>query len=42
MYYYKLSVAYSDSEIDIIFKKKPEEIMKATEFASIQCEKANK
>jgi hypothetical protein len=38
----KLSVAYSDSEIDIIFKKKPEEIMKATEFASIQCEKANK
>ena len=35
----KLSEKYSDSEIDIIFKKKPEEIMKATEFASIECEK---
>ena len=38
----KLSETYSNSEIDFIFKKKPEEIMKATEFASIQCEKTNK
>ncbi len=35
----KLSEKYSDEEIDLIFKKKPEEIMKATEFASIHCEK---
>ena len=34
-----LSQKYSDKEIDQIFKKKPEEIIKATEFASIHCEK---
>jgi hypothetical protein len=33
-----LSKKYSNDEIDLIFKKTPEEIMKATEFASIQCE----
>ena len=38
----QLSKKYSDKEIDSIFKKKPEEIMKATEFASIHCEKVNK
>ena len=35
----KLSEKYSDNEIELIFKKKPEEIMKATEFAAIHCEK---
>ena len=34
-----LSEKYSDEEIDLIFKKLPEEIIKATEFASIHCEK---
>ena len=34
-----LSEKFSDSEIDLIFKKEPEEIMKATEFAAIHCEK---
>ena len=34
----KLSEKYSDEEIDLIFKKEHEEIMKATEFASIYCE----
>ena len=34
-----LSEQFSDEEIDLIFKKTPEEIMKATEFASIHCEK---
>ncbi len=34
----KLSERYSDSEIDIIFKKKKNEIIKATQFASKQCE----
>jgi hypothetical protein len=33
-----LSEKYSDEEIDIIFKKEPEQILKATEFASIYCE----
>jgi hypothetical protein len=33
-----LSEKYTDDEIDLILKKKPEEIMKATEFASIHCE----
>ena len=28
-----------DEEIDLIFKKEPEEIMGATEFAAIYCEK---
>ena len=35
----KLSEKYSDEEIDLIFKKEPEEIMGATEFAAIYCEK---
>ena len=34
----KLSKKFSDEEIDRIFKMKPEEIMKATEFAKIECE----
>ena len=38
----QLSEKYSDAEIDLIFKKEPEEIMKATEFASINCEKVTK
>ena len=33
-----LSQKYTDKEIDIIFKKTPEDIRKATEFASIHCE----
>ena len=33
-----LSEKFSDVEIDLIFKKTPEEIMKATQFASIHCE----
>ena len=35
----KLSEKFSSEEIDLIFKKKPEEIMSATEFASTYCEK---
>jgi len=35
----KLSEEFSDEEIKLIFKREPEEIMKATEFASIHCEK---
>ena len=34
----KLSKKFSDEEIDRIFKMKPEEIMKATEFSKIECE----
>ena len=34
----KLSKKFSDEKIDLIFKQKPEEVMKATEFATIQCE----
>jgi len=34
----KLNKKFSDKEIDQIFKMKPEEIMRATEFASIECE----
>tara|TARA_B110000971_G_C19712156_1_gene364755 strand:- start:261 stop:542 length:282 start_codon:yes stop_codon:yes gene_type:complete len=34
----KLSKRFSDEEIDQIFKMNPEEIMKATEFATIECE----
>ena len=37
-----LSEKYYISEINAIFKKKPEEIMKATRFASIKCEKSSK
>ena len=33
-----LGEKYSDKEIDLIFKKTPKDIMKATEFASIHCE----
>ena len=34
----KLSKKFSNEEIDLIFKQKPEDIMKATEFATIECE----
>jgi hypothetical protein len=34
----KLSKKFSDEEIDLIFKQKHEEIMKTTEFATIECE----
>jgi hypothetical protein len=34
----KLSEKFSDEEIDLIFKQNPEEIMRATEFAAIECE----
>ena len=34
-----LSEKFSDEQIDLIFQKTPEEIMKATEFAAIHCEK---
>jgi len=35
----KLSKKFSDEEIDLIFKMKPEEIVKATKFATTGCEK---
>jgi len=38
----KLSKKFTDTEIDLIFKKKPEEIMRATEFAAIECENNKK
>jgi len=34
----KLSEKFSDKEMDMVFKMKPEEIMKATKFATIECE----
>ena len=34
----KLSKKFSDEEMDLIFKQKPEDIIKATEFATIECE----
>ena len=34
----KLSEKFTDDQINEIFKMKPEEIMKATEFATIECE----
>ena len=34
----KLSERFLDDEIDLIFNKTPEEIAKATEFATIHCE----
>tara|TARA_B100000787_G_scaffold168245_1_gene156644 strand:- start:1512 stop:1799 length:288 start_codon:yes stop_codon:yes gene_type:complete len=37
----RLSKKFSDEEIDKIFKMKPEEIMRATEFAAIECERDN-
>tara|TARA_Y100000741_G_scaffold235601_1_gene180182 strand:- start:80 stop:412 length:333 start_codon:yes stop_codon:yes gene_type:complete len=35
----KLSEKFTNNEIKLIFKKKPEEIIKATKFASTHCEK---
>ena len=35
----KLSEKFSDEELDIVFTKKPEEIVKDTKFASEFCEK---
>tara|TARA_B100000795_G_C22688896_1_gene394795 strand:+ start:159 stop:440 length:282 start_codon:yes stop_codon:yes gene_type:complete len=35
----KLSEKFTDKQINQIFKMKTEEIMKATEFATIECEK---
>ena len=35
----KLSKKFSDEEINQIFKMKSEKIIKATEFATIKCEK---
>jgi hypothetical protein len=37
----KLSKKFTDEEINQIFKMKPEEIMKSTEFATIECENIN-
>ena len=34
----KLSKKFSDEGINLVFKKKPKEIMKATEFATVECE----
>ena len=34
----KLSKKFSDEKMDLIFKQKPEDIIKATEFATIECE----
>ena len=34
----KLSKKFTDKQINQIFKMKPEEIVKATEFATIECE----
>jgi hypothetical protein len=35
----KLSNKFSDEELDAVFKQKPEDIYKDTEFASKFCEK---
>ena len=35
----KLSEKFSDEELDVVFAKKPEEIIKDTKFASEFCEK---
>ena len=37
----KLSKKFNDEEIDEVFKKTPEEIMKQTSFATIECEGNN-
>ena len=37
----KLSEKFNDEEIDEVFKKTPEEIMKQTAFATIECEGNN-
>ena len=34
-----LSKKFNDKEIDVIFKKEPNEIIKDTEFAAIYCQK---
>ena len=34
----KLSKKFSDEELDVVFKQKPEDIIKDTEFASKFCE----
>ena len=34
-----LSEKYSDEQMDLIFKKKPNEILKATQFSTLHCEK---
>ena len=34
----KLSKRFSDEELDLIFKQKPEDIMETIEFATIECE----
>ena len=34
----KLSEKYSEEKMDLIFKKEPEEIIKATKFAATYCE----
>ena len=38
----KLSKKFSDKEIDLVFKMEPDKIMKATEFATIECKIINK
>ena len=35
----KLSKKFSDEELDVVFKQKPEDIYRDTEFASKFCEK---
>ena len=37
-----LNKRFNNVQIDALFKKKPEEIIKGTEFASIHCEKNKK
>jgi len=37
-----LSKKFNNIQIDELFKKKPEEIIKSTEFASVHCEKNKK
>jgi hypothetical protein len=37
-----LSKKFNNTQIDELFKKEPEKIMKETEFASIHCEKNKK
>jgi len=33
----KLNEKFSNKEIDLVFKMEPDEIMKSTEFATIEC-----
>jgi hypothetical protein len=37
-----LNKKFNDEEIDKLFSKKPEEIVKGTKFAAIHCENNNK